>query len=317
MKNRKIIVALLTLLCIMSIMSCNNGKKEIDEITVVQNFEQGKTYQFEVHKKHITFEDPNSENVKVITKVEFNVIGKKGEYKQCVWKYGLSYVEGINMSTIDDFTKMIMNSNEGLEVKFLIDDKGVFQEITNYEECKAHFEKTNRRIYENSPNKMSADEIENYMELIAPTMVNADVLVGTYCPEIMLHFRMFGMKAKLDSVSIYESEIENSFGGRNFKSQESIALDTIYTDEGIATISIKNEVSKGEFDKIIKESLGDKSLGDKKPFKDAEIPKMDLVIRSLYNYDYNNQILKESYFEKTITNGEVSNKNITTVILKN
>ena len=244
--------------------------KIIDKVELVQNFQLGTKYQFELQKGKIDSRKPGTENIIGITEVEFNVISQKKDFKECSWKYGATKVIGINPEKIDEQTRKLMNFSQGSEVKFTIDNNGTFQEIINFEECRIQIENCINLIYENGLRKGTPEK----MEALKASYETPEILVSTYHPGLIVFFTMFGATIIPDSVYVSKSDLPNPFGGRSFPTDVTIKIESL--KDNIALISVKETIPSRDLYLIMMETFIELFKLSDKPFNENEIPKIKL-----------------------------------------
>lgn len=309
---------LLLLILSISFLTSNNSNgqlKKIDQVELVQNFQLGTKYQYEVQRGKIDSRQPGSENIKSATEIEFNILTENNDIKECSWKYGLTKAIGVNPNQIDEQSKKLMNIYQGFEVKFTIDNRGIIQEITNFEECKIYIKNTFKLIYENDSNKMTQEQYNNMMETLKASYESPEILVSTYCPELTIFFAMFGEAIKSDSAKVSKSDLPNPFGGRNFPTNVSTKIQSI--KDSIALIAVNQTILSNDFNSIMKETFIELSKLSEKPFNENEIPKMNMSTNTTYNYNFQIKSLNEVYTEKLIEVDDVKQIQTLKVIFKN
>jgi hypothetical protein len=269
----------------------------------------------EVRRGKSDSRQPGTEKIKSTTEVEFTVSSSKNSLKECSWNYGPTKIIGVNPDQIDDQTKKLVNTYEGLEVKLAIDKSGIIQELTNFDECKQHIENSFRVIYNSSPNRLSDDEIAKMMNAIKPTYATPEIFLQTYCPEIGLFFTLFGETINVGSVRVTHSELPNPFGGRSFPAEVSTKVDGIEQD--IATISVRQTIPEKDLTVIMRETMVELSKLSSKPFSDNEIPKMNVTTISIFKYDYKRNELIEVNSKKDIEADIVKQTQTLQVLMKN
>lgn len=285
------------------------------KVTVTQDFQIGQQKNYDVLRGKIDSRRPGMENIKSSTDVAFVVLSKKDKYKECSWKYGKTKMIGIDESEIDEQTNKVLNIYEGLEVKFLIDDIGAVQEITNFEECKKYIESAFKIVYETGTQKYTQEQLSKMNNALKSTYASADMLVNTYCPELSVFFNMFGETIKVDSIYLSKSELPNPFGGRSFPTDVKTKTETV--ENGIVKISVEQKIPKNDLNDIMKETFIELSKLSDKPFNENEVPKLNMTTTIYYTYDVTGKFLKEVYSEKIIESDDLKQTQTITVVLKN
>lgn len=297
--------------------NCNSSgqTQKIDKVEIVQNFKVGKSYKYEVQRGKVDSMKPETENVKSSTDVEFKVLNKKDSFKECSWKYGSTKIIGISSDQIDEQNRKMLNIHQGIEVKFLIDKSGTIQEIINYEECKTYIENRFKLIFDNAANKTTPEQLEKIISALKYSYETPEILVSTYCPELIAFFTMFGETVKSDSIYISQSDLPNPFGGRSFPTNVTTKIDSVA--DNIAIISVRQIIPSEDLNSIMKETFIELSKQSDKPFSENDIPKMNMKTCSTFNFDYKKNVLKEVYAEKLIEADGVKQTQTLKVILKN
>ncbi|HET6226737.1 MAG TPA: hypothetical protein VFF27_10690, partial [Bacteroidia bacterium] len=204
--------------------SCNENDGEqytekIKKVEITQNFEVGNHFKYEVQRGKIDSQVRDSDKYKSSTDIDFTVLGEKNGMKECSWKYGATSILGAAPEQIDQRTRNLINIYKGIELRFLIDEKGAFHEITNYEECKAAISNQFKFIYENASSKTTPEQFEKMSEAMSATYDTPEKLISTYFPELSLFFNLFGKTVEADSIYHSKTELSNPFGGRNFPAE--------------------------------------------------------------------------------------------------
>jgi len=290
------------------------AQSQNNTIEITQDFEIGKTYRFEIQRGKSDSRKPETKNLKSSTDVEFKVIRKKGLFKECSWKYGSTNMIGINPKQIDEYSKKLMNIHEGIEIKFLIDEYGVVQEITNHNENKKSLEKAFKFIFNNAQNKLTSEEIEKTMTGLRPTFETSDILVNNYCPELSVAFSMFGETVTLDTTYNTTSELPNPYGGRDFPTDVITKIEN--STNNTAIISVKQLIPSNELNSIMRETFHEIANTVGKSFNEKEVPQFNMQVDITYNYDYVNKVMSKIYSEKSIESEGVFQQQTISVILK-
>lgn len=296
--------------------SCNsNGQsKRTDTVKIIQDFQLGTKYQYEVQRGKIDSRKPGIENFKSSTDVEFCVLSHNKDVRECSWKYGSTKVIGINSDQIDEQSSKFMNVFQGMEVKFTIDNNAIIQEITNFEECNRYIENAFKQIYENTSKTMTPEQHTKIMGTLKATYETPEMLVSTYCPELTVFFSMFGESLKSDSVYISKSDLPNPFGGRSFPTNVTTKIERI--EDNIAIISVEQTIPSKDLNSIMKETFIELSKLSEKPFNVNEIPKVNMKTYATFSYDIKKKSLNEISSEKHIETNDVKQTQTLKVIFK-
>lgn len=287
--------------------------KKRNTVEIVQNFQTGKKYRYEVLRGNTDSRKPGNENIKSCTDVEFCIINKKKDIKECSWKYGQTKITGVNMDQLDEQARKQLNLYEGIEVKFLVDQNGTILEITNFEECKASVEKAFELLYSNT--NRTPEQYEKIKGALKSTFKTPEILVSTYCPELSVYFNMFGKTISSDSVVISHSELANPFGGRGFPTDVSTKIDEIR--DNVAIISTRQTIPQQELKSIMKETFTELNKLSERPVKEEEIPEINITIFSTSYFDIQKKELKEVSLEKFTDVDDVKQTQTLKIILKN
>jgi hypothetical protein len=299
------------------IVGCNSNVPTIkkDTIEIIQNFEVGKTYNYEVQRGKIDSNHPGTENVKGITDVEFKILKTVDGFKECSWKYGLTKIIGIDENQHDEEAEKLMNIAKGVEIKFIIDSNGVIQQITNYEECKTSIENTFESLYDYSSKKMTDEQYEQMKTSLKSTYDTPNMLVSSYFPELAIFFTMFGETIKSDSIYTSKSELPNPFGGRSFPTNLITKVDTIV--ENVATVSINEIIPSEDLVSIMKETFMELSKLSNKPFNEKDIPELNMTTHKIFDFDYKKNSLIKVSAERLMEGAGIKQLQTLTVILHN
>jgi hypothetical protein len=284
--------------------------KTIHKVAILQSFEVGKTYNYEVQRGKSDSRQPGSEKMKSSTEVHLSIESATGTLRKCVWKYGTTSLIGMSA---DPQTAKLLNLYEGMEVRFNLDEVGRIQEITNFEECKAYLEKASAVIYENS--EIKPEKWKQIQAMLANTYSTPEIMVNTYCPELTIFFTIFGENIEMDTTYVTQSELSNPFGGKNFSTN--VAMNLALLSDSIATIAIEQTIPESSLNAIMKETFVEIAKQAGKPFREDDILKMQISTRSVYTYNHLVNTLKEVKVEKFIEVDDVKQIQTISVLLKN
>jgi hypothetical protein len=298
------------------LFSCSNGKSQdsdsLAQVEIVQNFEVGKKYQYELQRGNADSRHPETKIQKAITDIELTVL-KKDKLTECSWKYGRTRTEGIDLNAIDEYNRAMINIYEGIEEKFLLDEKGRIQEITNYEECKNFIENSLKYICDNLGSKATPEQIEQVKESFKTSYANPEILVETYCPDLTVFFSENGEVYRRDSVYVSKGEIGNPFGGKNFPTDVSKKFEKVKGE--ISEINIQQVIPPSELKSIMKETFIEFSKLASKPFNENDIPNMSMKSTMTFEFNYKTREMEKVFSERVNETSGVTQRQ-TMLILK-
>ncbi len=309
----KNILLIISILCTSKLIAQNQTGKDI---FIQQNFKPNKKYILEIIRSKTDSKEPQMASAGLVTTVELEVLTKeKSLFRECSWKYGATKFLGIPPESIDEKTLKMVNSYKGMDVRFLVDEKGVFQSLTNYSECKASIEKSFQLYSDLGAKPQSPEEFKKMMEALSPSYDNPEILISTYCPEIDLYFFLFGQTLNADSVYQEKTELANPFGGSTFPSVSIAKVEDVTSD--IAYLSVKQIIEDEDLKRIMQETFKQFAQNSSKPFDEREIPQMNMSTSTLFTFDKKNNIMKEVLGEKFIETGDRKQIQRLKVVLKN
>ncbi len=280
-----------------------------NNLQITQAFEIGKTYKYTIQKSKQKSEDTTS-NSPIIINVSLKILSALDSLKLCSWLYGKLTILGLSE---DRYSEDVVNIFNGNEIKFLMDSKGIFKEITNYENAKSDLENTFLRRGKLTEVDFDEEEYKKTIEAIKFTYATPELLINSYFQEIPLLFGLFGEIVHLDSVSLdslaVTYEIYDAF------------------NNGIEITKVA-EINK-PFIQIIRKTIFQKealsaffkNIGKKLSNKSSELKKVEnlenggMVIVTKFLYNYVEKIMTEVESTKTASWDQAKYQEVTKIKL--
>jgi hypothetical protein len=139
-----------------------------------------------------------------IINVSLQITSLNDSLKDCSWNYGNMVIPPNNSEIYSKDIETIFN---GISIKFILDSKGVFNEITNFEEVKNGLENLLLKSGKLTTVDFNKTEYRNSIEAIRFTYNTPELIISSYFEELNILFSLFGEEIDIDSVNIDRLEI--------------------------------------------------------------------------------------------------------------
>lgn len=195
----------LTLLILFNVQ-CRTSKKTISnsKIEIIQNFEIGKTYNYTIQK---STEEPigNSQLLgSPMINVSVDIALLNDSSNICSWNYG-------NLTPPNNKTKPYSEDIEtifkGISIRFLVNSKGTFIELMNYNEAKTGLENMLLKRGRLTNLDFDEDDYTESIEAIKFTYKTPDLLLNSHFEELPIFFSLFGKLIDVESINIDSIEM--------------------------------------------------------------------------------------------------------------
>jgi hypothetical protein len=208
-------------------------------ILITQNFELVKPIYLEISEGQEDSEDTAISQIKLITNVKLEVHNNNGIYKECSWTIGKANMTSVNQEKLDSIADLVLHFNEGIVIKFLINQDGQFQHLTNFKELKDQII-ARTKVLKKTINPSDSNEkwVDN---LLTTTMETPDMLLNNYYPGLKLYFGIFGENFQLDSIYFSKTTLLLPFGMGEIPAKTTKKVDSL--SDQVAQISAITEVT--------------------------------------------------------------------------
>ncbi len=269
-----------------------------DSVRIVQSFEPGRTYHLEVQRRKHHSEDRDTIRITGTTPVELTITGAHDGLKLCSWKYGTTKLSGVDPALVDVQTKQLMNVYEGLEVMFLVNQDGMYQQMANFERCKAQILSTVRTLLNSGATAASPEDVNTIVRELEASLTEERVLADTFFPELPAYFSFFGKTLTADSSYKKTDTTPNPFGGERFPFIEMAKL--VFAGKQEARIHVAREIPEKDLNEILTETFRELNASSGQIFDEKLVPKFRMRTDSYYGYDRVKKRLSDLVMEKTV-----------------
>lgn len=283
-------------------------------ITILQQPNLGQTLTYEIIRGKIDSRNPMTEKLRTSTTSTFSVISSRGELFECNWLTGHTVMLGIDEKYIDEQTQRKLNMQKGFVIKFLVNEQGVFQEMTNYEEATKFLDNLFGAMNEYATNKLNDNDLDKLKNSMTVTYSTPELLINTYCPELSILLGYVGERFHPDSVYTSQEYVANPFSGKNFEAELTTKIDTIYQDK--VFLSAEQYIDQSQIDKILQETFEVFAKDANKPFKKEDVPNLKMQSSSQIVFNQKKKIMEKIATKKDLETQGIKQQQILEVILK-
>lgn len=264
-------------------LQCRTSKNSISnsKIEIIQEFEIGKTYNYKIQKSR---EEPigNTQLLGLpVLNVSLEIASLNDSSNICSWNYGNLTIPQDNTKPYNEEIETIFN---GISLKFTVNLKGTFKELTNYEDAVIGLETMFLKRGRLTNVDFDEDNYKETIEAISFTYKTPDLLLSSHFEELPIFFSLFGEIIDMESINIDSLEMPEGISNEH---QKGIALTWIkeinHPTIQIIQKRIFQKETLNEFIKFALENLPN-NVDKIKELESLEDGGVTIQINYIYNY---------------------------------
>ena len=198
---------------------------------------------------------------------------------------------------------------EKIDIEVILNEKGAYIGLKNYEEVR---NKLLEYIEEDFKNNMDL-KIRKIKDEIIENVNNKELFQATYVLEPLIIFNIYGIEINIQNKYTYDAMLPNMLEGENFPAKIEISCIDYDEEKQSSIIFLKSIPEKKEYNRILKESIKNKTG---KIIKDSDLKDFEIDLEYIFEYDMKNKIISKITTKKLATSSFDMKNDESTMSLK-